>query len=102
MNGRAVVLKQPNTTMVIEEFPVPDPDPGAIIVRITQAGVCGSDRHAYRGAGNAFQTMPPNGRIMGDEGNGVVFKLGAGVTTDSLGRPLKEGDRIIHSAVMPC
>ena len=49
MNGRAVVLKQPQVPMTIEEFPVPDPEPGAIVVRITQAGVCGSDLHTWRG-----------------------------------------------------
>ncbi len=101
MHGRAVILRQPQTPMTIEEFPVPDPDPGAIIVRITQAGVCGSDLHTWRGA-TALQSLPPAGRVMGHEGNGVVFKLGAGIATDSLGQPLHEGDRIIHSAVMPC
>jgi threonine dehydrogenase-like Zn-dependent dehydrogenase len=101
MNGRAVVLRQPQVPMTIEEFPVPDPEPGAIVVRITQAGVCGSDLHTWRGA-TALQSMPPQGRIMGHEGNGVVFKLGTGVSTDSLGQPLREGDRIVHSAVMPC
>jgi threonine dehydrogenase-like Zn-dependent dehydrogenase len=100
-HGRVVVLKQTNTPMVIEEFPVPEPEPGAIVVKITQAGVCGSDLHAYRGQAG-LQTMPAGGRVMGHEGNGVVYRLGAGVSTDSLGRPLHEGDRIVHSAVMPC
>jgi L-iditol 2-dehydrogenase len=101
MNGRAVVLKQPQVPMTIEEFPVPDPEPAAIVVRITQAGVCGSDLHTWRGA-TALQSMPANGRVMGHEGNGVVFKLGAGLSADSLGQPLREGDRIVHSAVMAC
>ena len=101
MNGRAVVLKQPQVPMTIEEFPVPDPEPGAIVVRITQAGVCGSDLHTWRGV-TALQSMPPQGRVMGHEGNGVVYKLGTGVSADSLGRALREGDRIVHSAVMAC
>ena len=39
---------------------------------------------------------------MGHEGTGVVDKLGQGVTTDSLGNPLREGDRVVHSAIFPC
>ena len=39
---------------------------------------------------------------MGHEGTGVVHKLGQGVTTDALGTPLREGDRVIHTAIMPC
>ncbi len=99
--GRAVILKKQNEPFTIEEFEVPDPEPGAIVVRITQAGVCGSDLHAWRGS-QSLQTMPPGGRVMGHEGNGVIHRLGKGVKTDSLGRPVREGDRILHSAVMPC
>jgi threonine dehydrogenase-like Zn-dependent dehydrogenase len=99
--GRAVILKRINEPMVIEEFPVPDPEPGAIIIRVTQAGVCGSDLHSYRGH-QSLQGMPPSGRVMGHEGNGVIHRLGKGVTADALGAPLREGDRVIHSAVMPC
>jgi len=36
---------------------------------------------------------------MGHEGVGVVEKLGAGVTSDALGLPLREGDRIVHSVI---
>jgi L-iditol 2-dehydrogenase len=100
-HGRAVVMKQHQAPLQVEEFPVPDPEPGAILLRITQAGICGSDLHAWRGA-TSLQTLPGAGRVMGHEGNGVIFKLGQGVSTDSLGEPLREGDRVIHSAVMPC
>jgi threonine dehydrogenase-like Zn-dependent dehydrogenase len=99
--GRAVILKQHNAPMVIEEFDVPDPEPGAIVIKMTQAGLCGSDLHAWRG-GTALQTLPARGRVMGHEGNGVVYRLGQGVTSDSLGNPIREGDRVVHSAVMPC
>jgi threonine dehydrogenase-like Zn-dependent dehydrogenase len=101
MRGRAVVLKDLKEPMTIEEFPLPEVEPGAMLVKITQAGVCGSDLHTLRGA-NALQTLPVNGRVMGHEGNGVVFRMGPGLSTDSLGQPLREGDRIVHSAVMPC
>ena len=46
--------------------------------------------------------LPAQGLAMGHEGTGVVDKLGQGVTTDSLGNPLREGDRVVHSAIFPC
>ena len=33
---------------------------------------------------------------------GRVAKLGARVSTDSLGRPLAEGDRVAHAYFYPC
>lgn len=33
---------------------------------------------------------------------GQVERLGAGVSTDSLGQPLKEGDRIVYAYFYPC
>jgi D-arabinose 1-dehydrogenase-like Zn-dependent alcohol dehydrogenase len=33
---------------------------------------------------------------------GRVAKLGARVKTDSLGRPLKEGDRVAYTYFYPC
>ena len=42
--GRVVIHTEHNKPFEIREYDVPDPEPGAIIVRITQAGVCGSDR----------------------------------------------------------
>ena len=39
---------------------------------------------------------------MGHEGTGVVDKMGSGITTDTLGVPIEEGDRIVYAAVFPC
>ena len=99
--GRVVVVKEYNEPFVIEEHEVPDPEAGGMVLKITQAGVCGSDLHVWRGD-QVNIPLPPSGKNMGHEGTGVVWKLGAGRTTDSLGRPLEEGDRIMHSAIMPC
>jgi len=98
--GRAVVITQVGKPFEIREYDVPDPEPGAIILRITQAGICGSDLHTYRG--ELYAQIPPEGRVMGHEGTGIVHKLGKGVTTDSLGKPIKEGDRLMYAAIRPC
>ena len=41
MKGRVVVCKEYGKPFVIEEYEVPEPAPGAVILRMTQAGVCG-------------------------------------------------------------
>ena len=99
--GRQVVIREYGKPFEIQEYDVPDPEPGDILLRITQAGICGSDLHTWRGD-TAQNIIPPEGRAMGHEGTGVVHKLGQGVTTDALGTPLREGDRVIHTAIMPC
>lgn len=45
---KSVVIQQPNE-LVIEERPLPQPGPGEVRVKITLAGICGSDSHIYRG-----------------------------------------------------
>lgn len=101
MKGRTVVLKEYRKPMEVKEYDVPDPEPGAVVVRITQAGLCGSDLHVWRGdfAGRA---LPDTGLPLGHEGVGVVHSLGQGVATDFMEQPLKEGDRIIFAMGYPC
>ena len=103
MKGRIVVVKEYGKPFEIEEYDVPEPERGAVLLRMTQAGVCGSDLHTWRGdQTQEFMPLPPTGRAMGHEGTGVVEVLGDGVATDTLGTPIKEGDRVIYSAVFPC
>ena len=99
--GRVVVVQEYMKPFEIREYELPDPEPGAIIVKMTQAGICGSDLHTWRGD-QVNQPLPPTGRVMGHEGMGVIHKLGDGVTTDTQGTPIKEGDRLIHVHVFPC
>jgi D-arabinose 1-dehydrogenase-like Zn-dependent alcohol dehydrogenase len=89
-------------TFEIREYPVPDPKPGALVIKIALANVCGSDMHYWKGE----LDMEKRGRTMpinpGHEHMGTVYKLGAGVTTDSAGQPLREGDRVIYRYFIPC
>ena len=86
----------------IREDPVPDPKPGAVVIRVALANVCGSDMHYWKGE----LDMEKRGRKLpinpGHEHMGTVAKLGAGVTTDSAGQPLREGDRVIYRYFLPC
>src|SRR3989442_7584215 len=42
----------------VREYPVPDPEPGAILIKVALANVCGSDLHYLRGAAG----LPARGR----------------------------------------
>lgn len=96
MRGRIMAFAAPGERFQVHEVEVPAPKPGAIIVRVTMAGICGSDLHVWRGE------IPNAGMAAGHEMVGRVAALGAGVDTDSLGQPLHEGDRITYPYFYPC
>ena len=98
--GKAAVFQGPGKGYEIQEFDVPEPEPDAILIKISLGGVCGSDLHFWRGDSAAFAAMA--GRVGGHEMTGRVAKLGANISTDSLGRPLKEGDRVCYAYFYPC
>lgn len=102
MTGRVAVLQAYQGDFELREYPVPAPEPGAILVRLTRAGICGSDLHIWRGEMKDVYGAPPRDLTFGHEMCGRVERLGAGVTTDSLGQPLAEGDRIAYLYVFPC
>lgn len=101
MQGRLAVLKEYGKPFAIEQYDVPDPGPGALVLKVSQSAICGSDLHMWRGDSTSVP-IPPGGRAMGHEGSGVVVKLGQGRTHDGLGQPLAEGDRVIHSVIVGC
>jgi D-arabinose 1-dehydrogenase-like Zn-dependent alcohol dehydrogenase len=88
--------------MEIKEFPVPDPEPGAIVIKLTVANICGSDLHMWRGDMDLGAMGAPLPVILGHEMTGKVAKLGQGITTDSAGQPLSEGDRVVYRYFYPC
>jgi threonine dehydrogenase-like Zn-dependent dehydrogenase len=100
-SGRVAVFMGPKKDFQIREYPLPEVEPGAVLIKIGAAGVCGSDLHFWRGDMGAGREVP-GGTLMGHEMMGRVYKLGRGVTKDSLGRPLKEGDRVTYAYFYPC
>ena len=88
----AAVLVEHGAPLELREAQVPSElEHGAILVRTTMATICGTDVHAWMGE---VATEAPRPRILGHEMVGRVAALGPGVTADSVGRPLAEGDRI--------
>lgn len=100
--GRAAVYRGRGYPMEIQEYPVPDPEPGAILVKVSRATICGSDLHMWRGDLDLALLGAPLPAVLGHEMTGRVAKLGDGVSTDTAGKPLAVGDRIVYRYFYPC
>jgi threonine dehydrogenase-like Zn-dependent dehydrogenase len=99
--GRAAVYPLgPRAPFEIREFPLPDPEPRAILVRVTTANVCGSDLHFWRGDIDLARFGLTGGTILGHEMTGRVSRTSRGF--DSAGAPLAEGDRVVYRYFSPC
>ena len=97
MTGKAWVFTGVGKPFEEREFPLPEVEPGGILVRVMVASICGSDVHGWHG-----RTPRSGATVMGHEMTGRVARLGRGVKTDAAGAPLREGDRIVYSYFYPC
>lgn len=89
---KAVQIVKPEELKVIDiEKPVID-EKNNVLVKMTAAGICGSDMGIYHGT-NAAATYP---RVIGHEMVGRVDQVGPNV------KDLKVGDRVIINQVTSC
>jgi threonine dehydrogenase-like Zn-dependent dehydrogenase len=86
--GRRAVFLEPGRPLEYPEFESPSPTPGEMIVRVSMAGVCGTDAHRLDGDLKA----PAVPIAFGHEGIGVIEELGHCITTDWAGQPVALGD----------
>lgn len=98
--GKAAVFHGPGKPFELRDIPIPEVEPEGILIRVTLANICGSDLHFWRG--DAPLPLPDDGWIYGHEMTGRVARLGTRVKTDSLGQPVKEGDRVAFCYFYPC
>jgi len=100
--ARMAVFHGTGKPFEIREYPVPEPEPGAALIKIALANVCGSDLHYWRGEQDYARMGRPLPLNTGHEHVGTIAKLGDGVTTDAAGRPLSLGDRVAYRYFFPC
>jgi len=101
--GLAAVVTDWGGPLELREFPLPVPEPGALLVRVERATICGSDVHLWEGAlANNFPIELPV--ILGHETVGRIVAFGEGARQDSVGAPLRIGDRVVweHEACGHC
>ncbi|MFH1567491.1 MAG: alcohol dehydrogenase catalytic domain-containing protein, partial [Gemmatimonadota bacterium] len=97
---RAAVMLAPGQ-LEIQEFPRPSLEPGAALLRVELCGICGTDKHTWRGetlqyAGTEVESRTPFPIVPGHEIVGVLEEIDErpGPRLDFAGRPLRPGDRV--------
>jgi len=89
--AKAVVCRENNKPLRVEEISVDAPKRGEALVRLGACGVCHSDLSAVTGT-----IALPLPLVLGHEGAGIVEEVGEGVTD------LKSGDPVAFSFVYMC
>jgi (R,R)-butanediol dehydrogenase / meso-butanediol dehydrogenase / diacetyl reductase len=96
----------------VEDVPVPEPGPGEVLVRVTSAGVCGTDGHEFAHGPRMLPIDAPHPvtghvgpLVIGHEFAGRVVALGAGVAgpdAPALGSLVVSGSGISCGDCRPC
>ena len=89
--GKAVVCRELNRPVVVEEVSVDSPKRGEVMVKLAACGVCHSDLSATNGT----IALPPP-LVLGHEGAGEVIEVGEGVSG------LAVGDHVVSSFIYMC
>src|SRR5262249_21844863 len=104
---RAAVMTAPGR-LAVARFPLPEPEAGAVILRMLASRVCGTDKHTYRGetlqyAGTPHERQIAYPLICGHENVGTIAAIGGADTIlDGEGRELRIGDRVVPAANVTC
>lgn len=95
--ARSAILHRVGVPLEIRSIPIPELEPGDVLVRVDLAGVCGSDVHRLLG------DLPAAGHpvCFGHEAVGTVIEIG-GRPIDSSGENLAVGDRVYWCPSTPC
>jgi L-iditol 2-dehydrogenase len=86
------------------EYPLPELEPGCVLVKMELSGICGTDKHTYQG----FTTQYGDRKlefpiIQGHENVGTIATIGGSATyKDFEGMPLRVGDRVVVGANVSC
>jgi threonine dehydrogenase-like Zn-dependent dehydrogenase len=104
---RAATLVAPHR-LEVRSYPYPEAlEPGAVLLRMRASGICGTDKHTFRGEteqylGTENERSTPFPIIQGHENVGVVEALGEGGAYAGDGTPLAAGDRVVPAPNRAC
>jgi threonine dehydrogenase-like Zn-dependent dehydrogenase len=104
---QAAVMTGPGA-IELRQYPYPRPQIGESVVRVIAVGICGTDKHTYRGetsqyAGTSHARQVPYPLIPGHEIVAVVDDpKGQDLERDSEGMALAPGDRIVVAPDVAC
>jgi L-iditol 2-dehydrogenase len=97
MSTGQIVTLTGRESVELRTYPVPDPGPGAVVLRVRRANVCGSDIHQFH-----YESPALRNAGLGHEFVGEVLALGDRVTTDYAGEPVAVGDRVVAVYFLQC
>ena len=92
----------------VEQYPFPtDLEPGAVLLQMVASGICGTDKHTFRGeteqyAGTEYARSTPFPIIQGHENVGIVAAIGDGGAVAFDGTPLRVGERVVPAPNRAC
>ncbi|XP_050373767.1 uncharacterized protein LOC126791333 [Argentina anserina] len=93
---RAAVFWEPNKPLTIEEFHIPRPKSGEILIKTKACGVCHSDLHVIKGE------LPfASPCVVGHEITGEVVEHGPATDNKTTER-LQIGSHVVGAFIMPC
>ncbi|XP_008449387.1 uncharacterized protein LOC103491279 [Cucumis melo] len=93
---RAAVFSEPNKPLTIQEFHMPRPKAGEVLIKIKACGVCHSDLHVIKG-----EIPFPSPCVVGHEITGEVVEHGPLTDRKTIER-LPIGAHVVGAFIMPC
>ena len=80
---RAAVLYGEGDMRLVDDYPVPQPDPGEVLIQVKACAICGTDPKILA---HGWPNHPPYGKfIFGHEYTGRIVAIGEGVTEFATG-----------------
>lgn len=103
--SRAVTITAPHQ-IEVREYTIPPLPAGGALMQIELSGICGTDKHTYRGettqyGGTVNAQTSPFPLIPGHENVGIIVDTTPSAT-DFYGQPLKVGDRVTMCPDVVC
>lgn len=105
---KAAVMVGPGK-MELQNLPYPDHlEPGACIIKMEMSGICGTDKHAFKGetllyGGTESEQDMVFPSVHGHENSGIVVEMnGKGSEIEYSGKELKVGDRVTNCPNVIC
>lgn len=103
---KAAVLTAPGK-IGVETFPYPQLPKGGAIIRTELSGICGTDKHTFKGenkqyAGTPQEISTPFPIIQGHENVGIIEDIDKNARLEYDGQELKVGDRVVMCPDTTC